>query len=165
MSLFPIKLNTVAMISYWLPFVCHYIWTIARRQTGEGAPTIKMEIVLSVLSLDPGVCLCAYNLSIVLVKIVVFRTHRRNFLASTTQELRQILNICLGQGGVLDNQPSKCQFPCTFCQWIEPYSLVEAAFYPYFRSSSMTCTHRRNDLLLVAVRMPLYLDHRSAPDR
>ena len=78
MSLFPIKLNdgarTVAMISYWLPFECHDIWTIARRQTGEGAPTIKMEIVLSVLSLDPGVCRCAYDLSIVLVEIVVFRT-------------------------------------------------------------------------------------------
>ena len=77
------------MISYWLPFECHYLSTIARRQTGEGAPTIKMEIIQSVLSLDPGVCRCAYDLSIVLVKIVVFCTHRRNLLASTTQELRQ----------------------------------------------------------------------------
>ena len=97
MSLFLIKLNdgvcTVAMISYWLPFECHYIWTIARRQTGEDAPTIKMEIVLSVLSLDPGVCRCACDLSIVLVKIVVFRTHRRNLLASTTDKFRQILNL------------------------------------------------------------------------
>ena len=92
MCLFPIKLNdgvrTIAMISYWFPFECHYIWTIARRQTGECAPTINMQIVLSVLSLDPGVCRCAYHLSIVLVKIVVFRTHRPNLLASTMQELR-----------------------------------------------------------------------------
>ena len=138
MSLFPIKLNdgvrTVAMI-YWLPLECHYIWTIARRQAGECAPTIKMKIVLSVMSLEPGVCRCAYDLSIVLVKIVVFRTYRRNLLASTMQELRQILNL-FGQGGVLENQPSKCQFPCTFCQWIEPYSLGEAAYCAYFRSSS-----------------------------
>ena len=97
MSLFPIKLNdgvrTVAMISYWLLFECHYIWTIARRQIGECAPTIKMEIVLSVLSLDPGVCRCAFDLSIVLVKIVVFRTHRRNLLASTTHKFRESLNL------------------------------------------------------------------------
>ena len=52
-----------------------------------------MEIVLSVLSVDPGVCRCAYDLSIVLVKIVVFRTHRLNVLATTNQELRQILNL------------------------------------------------------------------------
>ena len=139
MSLFPIKLNdgvrTVTMISYSLPFECHYIWTITRRQTGECAPTIKKEIVLSVWSLDPGVCRCAYDLSIVLVKTVVFRKHRPNLLSTTTQELRQILNLAR-QGGVLENQPSKCQFPCTFCQWIEPYSLGEAAFCAYFRSSS-----------------------------
>ena len=97
LSLFPIKLNddvrTVAMISYWLPFECHYIWTISRRQTGECAPTIKMEIVLSVLCLDPGVCRSAYDLSIVLVKIVGFCTHRRNLLASTKHKFRQILNL------------------------------------------------------------------------
>ena len=149
MSLFLIKLNddvcTVAMISYWLPFECHYIWTIARRQTGECALIIKMEIVLSVLSLDPGVCRCAYDLSIVLVKIVVFRTHcrkivvfrthHRNLLASTKQKCHQILNLARPGRGTGEST-IKCQFPCMFCQWIEPYSLGGAAFCPYFRSSS-----------------------------
>ena len=139
MSLFPIKLNdgvcTIAMISYWLCFECHYIWTIARRQKGECVPTIKMEILLSVLSLDPGVCRCAHNLSLVLVKIVVFRTHRRNLLASAKQELRQILNLAKPGTGTGEST-IKMSFPCAFCQWIEPYSLGEAAFCPYFRSSS-----------------------------
>ena len=84
---------------------------------------------------DPGMCRCAHNLSTVLVKIVVFRTHRRNLLASTMHKFAKSWTW-LGQGGVLENQPSKWQFPCTFCQWIEPYSLGEAAFCPYFRSSS-----------------------------
>ena len=125
------------MISYWLSFECHYLWTIARRQTGECAPTIKMEIVLSVLSLDPGVCRCAYDLSIVLVKIVVFCTHRRNLLASTTHKFRQILNLARPGRGTGEST-IKMSISCTFCHWIEPYSLGEAAFCPYFRSSSMT---------------------------
>ena len=48
---------------------------------------------MSILSLDPVICRCAYDLSIVLVKIVVFRTHRRYLLTRTTQELRQIMNL------------------------------------------------------------------------
>ena len=45
------------------------------------------------LSLDPGMCRCAYDWSMALVKTVVFHTHRCNLLSSTNQKFRQILNL------------------------------------------------------------------------
>ena len=87
------------------------------------------NIIVSFVSGSSRTSLCIQFVDS-LDKIVVFRTHRRNLLPSTTQELRQILNLARPGRGTGEST-IKMSISCTFCQGIEPYSLGEAAFCPY----------------------------------